>query len=312
MRLLLPILSALLSLTNSHHVIFVHNMGTKSHLIQMKPLMSELLDRGHTVSAIIFNSVKINHENFTEIVIPSAMDSVYAEASKKLMEKGGTNMMNPSLWWWAFHFYKSKMEDMSLDLVRSQEVQQLIQSGTKIDAVITLFPNNAMFAEIFDCPVILFSPIGPLSTLTKGTGNIINHSIQPYQISSFIEPMTFANRLTNHAIYTLSQLFMDWIADEMYNHQKEFLKNELSLEISHPELIIKDKFSVLLTCSHVVTHGAWQYLPNVIEVTIYFVSFSVPRLAEWHFRKLELFLQKCRSSWILPQKELFLFPLDLH
>ena len=274
--------------------------------------MSELVDRGHKVSAIVFNSVKIKNENFTEIVIPYAMDTLFAEASKKLMEKGGTSMMNPTWGWWAFNLYRSKMKELSLDLVRTQEVQQFIQSGTKIDAVITITPGNAIFAEIFDCPFILFSPIGPLSSVLKGTGNIINHSIQPYPTAPFLEPMTFANRLTNHVIYTMWKLFLDWIADEMYNHQKEFLKNQLSLEISHPELTIKDKFSVLLTCSHVITHGAWQYLPNVIEVTIYLVSISFPRWAEWHFRKLEPFLQKCRSSWIPLQKELYLFLSDLH
>jgi len=89
------------SLANSYHVLFVHNIGTRSHLITMKPLIEETLGRGHKVTSIFFNTIQLSHENYTEIVIPSVLDILMEEGSKKMMEKGGNNIFDPSLWLWA-------------------------------------------------------------------------------------------------------------------------------------------------------------------------------------------------------------------
>merc|ERR1712222_90320 len=91
--------SVFLSLANAHHVLFVHSFGTKSHLILMKPLIEELLAKDHQVTSIFFNSIKINHTNYTEIVVPSKMDDFYASMSKRVASGGG-NVMNPSFWLW--------------------------------------------------------------------------------------------------------------------------------------------------------------------------------------------------------------------
>ena len=71
-------------------VLFVHNMGTKSHLITMKPLLEELLARQNRVTGVFFNSLGLSHENYTEMVIPSKMEKMFGELSKKVMEKGET------------------------------------------------------------------------------------------------------------------------------------------------------------------------------------------------------------------------------
>ena len=260
------VLCSLLSITSCHHVLFVHTLGTKSHLIQMKPVVEEMLERGHTVTTVFFDSVKIKHRNYTDIVIPNILESVWAEASKKIMEKGGNSAFNPSIWWWAYNFYTSKMEQLSLGHIKPDEVMKLIRDRTKIDAVITMMPSNAIFAEIFDCPVIFLSPPGPVSILMKGTTNVINHSIQPYITVPFIEPMTFSERIKNHFMVNFGSVYMDWLTNSMFKHQQKFLNDELGLEVAHPTVTLQQKFSILVACSHAITHGAWQYLPNVIEV----------------------------------------------
>ena len=138
------------SLANSYHVLFVHNMGTRSHLITLKPLIEESLGRGHKVTSIFFNSVQLSHENYTEIVIPCVMDKLMEEGSKKLMEKGGTNIFNPSLWLWAYNMYQDYMEELALDVLSPEPVRELIKRKPKIDVVVTPIPNMAVFAEIFD------------------------------------------------------------------------------------------------------------------------------------------------------------------
>ena len=59
----------ILRLKKTHHVLFVHTLGSKSHLIQMAPLVQELAERGHQVTGIFFNTLKIEHENYKEIVV---------------------------------------------------------------------------------------------------------------------------------------------------------------------------------------------------------------------------------------------------
>ena len=41
-------------LVHSYDILFVHNMGTRSHLITLKPIVEELLRRNHSVTSIFF------------------------------------------------------------------------------------------------------------------------------------------------------------------------------------------------------------------------------------------------------------------
>ena len=230
----------------------------------MKPLIEELLAKDHQVTSIFFNSLKINHSNYTEIVIPNKMDEFYEVASKRLM-KEGANPLSPSLWLWAYHLYQENMKSWALDML-NEDVIQLIKAKPKIDVMLTFMHTNAFFAEIFDCPLINFSPAGPIVLLMTGSGNVINHSVQPYLAIPFIEPMTFVQRISNHAMIFFGKYFLDWQANALHAYQNEHLKNEVGFEISYPETILRERISLVISSSHPITHGAWQYLPNVIEV----------------------------------------------
>ena len=140
-RGILLFLSTVLSLSNGYHVLFVHTAGTKSHLIVMKPVVEELLARNHQVTSVFFNTLKIDHANYTEIVIPSTMDEMYAAMSKRLMKEGG-NIMNPSTWLWAYTFFKEKMKDMALEVL-SKEVIELMKAKPKIDTMLTFNPGSS-------------------------------------------------------------------------------------------------------------------------------------------------------------------------
>ena len=265
MRLEILLVVTLLTLASAHHVLFVHTMGTKSHLIVMKPLIEELLAKDHQVTSIFFNSLKIDHSNYTEIVIPNKMDEFYETASKRLM-KEGANPLSPSLWLWAYNLYQENMKSWALDML-NEDVIQLIKAKPKIDVMLTFMHTNAFFAEIFDCPLINFSPAGPIVLLMTGSGNVINHSVQPYLAIPFIEPMTFVQRISNHAMIFFGKYFLDWQANALHAYQNEHLKNEVGFEISYPETILRERISLVISSSHPITHGAWQYLPNVIEVS---------------------------------------------
>ena len=130
---------ALLCLSLADHVVFIHNVGTKSHLILMEPLMEELLKRKHRVTSIIFDTVKLTHENYTEVVLPSDMDKLYSDMSKQVMQKGGGNVLSPSMWLWAYNMYSERMKDMASDQFKSEKVVDMIKSKQKVDAVVIVF-----------------------------------------------------------------------------------------------------------------------------------------------------------------------------
>ena len=61
------------SVSHGYHVMFVHEMGTKSHLLQLFPIVESLLARGHEVTGVFYSPSKISHNNYTEILIPNVM-----------------------------------------------------------------------------------------------------------------------------------------------------------------------------------------------------------------------------------------------
>ena len=51
------------------HILFFHQLGTKSHIFLQKTLVEGLLERGHQVTTVFYVKTSIVHENYTEILI---------------------------------------------------------------------------------------------------------------------------------------------------------------------------------------------------------------------------------------------------
>ena len=51
------------------HILMFHPWGTPSHLLQFKPLIHGLLDAGNAVTAVFVTKTKINHQDYTEIIV---------------------------------------------------------------------------------------------------------------------------------------------------------------------------------------------------------------------------------------------------
>ena len=54
LKLTVLLRTSVLPLVHSYDILFVHNMGTRSHLITLKPIVEELLRRNHSVTSIFF------------------------------------------------------------------------------------------------------------------------------------------------------------------------------------------------------------------------------------------------------------------
>ena len=54
LKLIFLLRTSVFPLVQSYDILFVHNMGTRSHLITLKPIVEELLRRNHSVTSIFF------------------------------------------------------------------------------------------------------------------------------------------------------------------------------------------------------------------------------------------------------------------
>ena len=101
---------------------------------------------------------------------------------------------NPiGVWLWAYNYHKNTTKHMALNLIQPQPVQNLIKKRPNFDVMATMMQGNAIFADIFDCPIINFSPF-PVHFNMLGTTNVINYSVQPFPLMPLIEPMDFFSR----------------------------------------------------------------------------------------------------------------------
>ena len=170
--LLLGVLSWL-SPCAGYEVLIYHDMGTRSHLLQLYPIVEKLLDNGHKVTGVYFNSAKIKHENYTEILIENFMEDKMKEISKMFMEKGGTSAVNLRLWKASWDAWSSVIEKFALLPWTHPDISNLLETEKKFDAVITLVLDSYL-AELFNCSLITWSPSGPVPMFIAGTGNVIN------------------------------------------------------------------------------------------------------------------------------------------
>ena len=51
-----------------YHVLLFNPSGTKSNLIQMQPIVEEVLSRGHEVTSVVFSTLGTEHQNYTEMI----------------------------------------------------------------------------------------------------------------------------------------------------------------------------------------------------------------------------------------------------
>ena len=251
----------LCAVSAGYDILIYHDLGTKSHLLQLYPIVEKLLDSGHKVTGIYFNSAKIRHENYTEILIENPYDKKMAGMRKIMMEKGGTSLLNWKLWKASWDAWSDIIEDVVLLPWRHPQISQLINTGRKFDAVMVRAVGWE-FADIFDCPLITWSPAGPVPIFLGGTGNIINLSVQPMLMTKYIEPMTFLQRVANHLLTIADRL---WVM--VFRYRAEVIRTrELGYELRSEAEVMEERFSVFISNHHPVTHGSWPYLPNVVEV----------------------------------------------
>ena len=196
------ILSMSLSTDSSKHILMVFPISLRSTRIQLDPLIEGLLNKGHEVTAVFSIPSSISHWNYHEKVIPDSAVDWYERFSEKVF----LNEAGPDLG--SFKTFKTMLQE-DLNCVQADyemlhvydELEDLIKDKhRKIDTLMVTAYTGITFyylAQLLNCPIIIFSPEGPLAGLLGNMGNPDNPSWQISNYSPLVEPMSFFQRLYN-------------------------------------------------------------------------------------------------------------------
>ena len=222
--------------------------------------MEELLDRGHEVTSVLFDEANLKNANYTEILVPNAGEQIALEINNILMKQDRWNITTFGSLWDAL----KQTPEVTVRALRDDKFKDFLKSERKVDLIVSGMSIGAFLADHFDCPIALFSPMGLSSFNMVGTGIDINLSIQPPITGppNMIEPMTFLERVKNHIKFRVEVFFVEWFLSLVVDYQREEWG---SVMIRDPISIMRDRFSVIVSTSHPITHGPWPYPPNVIE-----------------------------------------------
>ena len=260
------------------HVLFSHPLGSPTHISELQYIMEELLDHGHQVTSMFFVPTNLKNPNYTEMVLPSNLPDLRWEVNKvldgkQMIEKSRksekadnvviNNLMDPTRWYKDYAMMNSLIDKAGKATMEPAEVQQFLKASSKVDTLVTIFPQTATtLAELLDCPIIVFSPSSSPHHVADGLGGETHLGLQPLPSASLIEPLTLRQRVQNIVLHYTSVAMMDWLGERIFHQQVKYVNQELPSQRE----TLRSRSSIILASSHPVTHGAWPRPPSTIEV----------------------------------------------
>ena len=144
------------------------------------------------------------------------------------------------------------------------ELMKIIKDLPKFDAIATQWSCGSVLSHILDAPLIWFTPANPegFDHQMKSLGITMNPSLQPRVESSFIEPMTFVERLQNIIGHKFSQLLRQFLERGPVDH----FRKEIYPDLPDFENYTYQRSVLLISNSHVATHGSWPYHENILNL----------------------------------------------
>merc|ERR1711862_429300 len=190
------------------HIVFFHNVGTGSHLQGIRAMAQGLLQKGHKVTTILYQPLRITHAHYKEILIEDMYEKIIQERGA-VMLKEGKNIFSWRLWRTSISLWNSFFEHCA-DIYDHPDVLNLMDNTETIDVVITLQGCASYLAYISNSSIIQWSPPGPFAPYLTYLGNPFNPSYQPFMSFPGAEPMSFFHRMGNTGLYLVINWLMEY------------------------------------------------------------------------------------------------------
>ncbi|XP_049856482.1 UDP-glucosyltransferase 2-like [Schistocerca gregaria] len=252
-------LLALMSACSAAKILVIAPTPSISHQLPFHLLSKALLQRGHQVTLMTTNSLKISHENYTEIDLSVAYNYIRGQYDfVKTYEESLTQSM-------------TIMRDLgrgSVDLQFGEpSVQKFIRSGETFDLAVL---EGLAFMSYYGLIHRMGSPpVAKLLTLTAPSsvyynfGSPMEPAYMPDMWLGYSDHMDFWQRLYNTYFY-LRLMYM-WFYQVM-PLQEEVMRKYFGPD--PPSVYEADRnVSLLIITNHFVLEYPRPHLPNIIEVT---------------------------------------------
>lgn len=210
-KLYFTVLLAICATSKAANILGIFHYPSYSHQVVYQSLIKDLSERGHHLTILTVDQLKIKHPNITEIYLENS----YNENINFVESRGFGNLKL---------FYELVMATYRrVDNQLSQpKVHDLIVNykNYKFDLIILEYmfmtPMIA-FGELFDCPVIGINAIGvgiPVHEVLGNPANPVIHSelIFPYQHGR----MKFSERLSSFLYYIGTKFFLQPIFEKFF------------------------------------------------------------------------------------------------
>ncbi|RZC41856.1 UDPGT and/or Glyco tran 28 C domain containing protein [Asbolus verrucosus] len=242
-------------------ILGVFPLPGKSHYFLGSALMRELAEKGHDVTVISAFGEKNPPKggSYTDILLTGIPEEMEKRRNEMNMYEIGD--LNPFINIPFLTYMISEIGEMTL---KHENVQKLINSGEKFDAVIVeQFYNDAQkaLATHFGGVLILFNPIGANYWVNGLAGNPSPPSYVPDTFLSYSSHMTFSERVINTLVYGLNTVVHHFY---LYPKQNRVIQQYIPNGPNVQDVLYNA--SLILLNSHPSINQPVPHVPNMIEI----------------------------------------------
>ncbi|KAG5678232.1 hypothetical protein PVAND_007924 [Polypedilum vanderplanki] len=261
-----------------------------SHQVVFHALVKDLAARGHELTVLTTDLIKLDNPNVTQIDLHDSYELFRREFNFVEFKTSGADETG------LFDFFFPVMMKFLELQVTHPEVQKLIhkKENYQFDIVIIehlhYMPMMA-FAEIYDCPIIGITSLDTFNENHERLGNAANPVINPEILFSFIQgQLTFFERYKALKFYIMHNYFNKQKYEKL---MKKFIKTHFPNVTTNLD-DIKNRLQFLMTNTHPALGFIRPILPNTIQLGFMYIE-PPQQLKEG---KLKKFLDKSEHGVI--------------
>lgn len=263
-----------------------------SHQTVFHALVKELAVRGHKLTILTTDLIKLENSNVTQIDLHNTTYDI----RRKLFNFVKFKESKMSEINFIKTFYNLQIHYMDAQLSHSN-VKSLIKDRSKYDFDVVIFEHlnyltYLAFAELYDCPAIGFVSLDPFNQVHESHGNEAN----PMLHSEFFFPyengkLSFRERWNSLKYYLTVKLFIDPL--QKFKMKRLVEKHFPTVKSSMQEL--QGRIQLLMTNTNPVMGFIRPILPNTIQLGFMHIEPPKP-LPEG---KLKYFIDNSKNGVIL-------------
>lgn len=258
----LVLVVSIISVSESANILAICPTPAISHQTVFHTLMKDLANRGHQLTILTTDVIKIDNSNVTQIDLHDSYD-MFKEINYVALKKSKKDevefleMLMPIL---------IKIMDQQLSHLEVKKIIEM-KNDFKFDILIVelfIYVPMLAFAEIFDCPIIGITSLDTWSFEHENLGNVANPVIHPDRFFPYAHgQLTFLERWKSLKFYIRLRWLMKFHYEKSFN--KQIQRHFPTIKKINIEQL-RERIQLLIVNTHPVLGFIRPTLPNTIQV----------------------------------------------